>query len=154
MSTLVGNLVPGEMFVLEFKNGACGFCENDFNGDCQEYDDKTECCYFDLKDEEGVGELLVYDPPERTCKTCRHWKRLFILMPDDRYFLLEDIKKNVSGDFSCKQSKIGSCTCDKFIYGENEDTPEDGLSYTDSEEYSAQLRTGENFGCIHWEERP
>ena len=117
MSTLIGDLVPGEMFVLD---------------------------------------------REEVCVNCKFWKRLFVVTQNefqstsvfDRYFFPEDIEKHVSGEFTGKQSKIGSCTCDKFIYGENEDTPDNGLSYTDSEEYSAQLRTGENFGCIHWEVKP
>jgi hypothetical protein len=49
--------------------------------------------------------------------------------------------------------KVGNCKCDKFVYTggfDDNETPIDGLGYSDYESYSACFETGENFGCIHF----
>jgi len=67
------------------------------------------------------------------CKNCKNWKAT-----DD------DFNKTFYG------KNTGVCFSDKFVYITGEDKcPVDGLGYLDSESYSAEFVTGENFGCIH-----
>ena len=51
--------------------------------------------------------------------------------------------------------KFGSCSCKKFVYIGNSHDPlqDDMLLYEDCEMYNAFLHVGENFGCVHFEER-
>lgn len=69
-----------------------------------------------------------------TCKNCKYFKR-----NKDNY----------------RSEKYGECSCDKFAYdswiSEKEET--DKLFYWDYEDYSANFNVGENFGCIHFEEK-
>lgn len=56
----------------------------------------------------------------------------------------------------CKywNSESKTCSNDKFIYSDTvKDLPDDGLLYYDYECYSAGFYTGENFGCIHGEDK-
>lgn len=56
-----------------------------------------------------------------------------------------------------RSNKYGDCNCDKFIYGDSNDEKDlkknDRLYYMDYEWYSASVEVGENFGCIHWEDK-
>lgn len=46
------------------------------------------------------------------------------------------------------------CDSDKFEYtGQGGETPTDGLSYWDTESYSAGFKTDKGFGCIHWRKK-
>lgn len=51
--------------------------------------------------------------------------------------------------------KYGSCWSDKFEDDSdgsiNRDSTDDMVIYSDYEGYSASLKTGEKFGCIHFE---
>jgi hypothetical protein len=68
-----------------------------------------------------------------TCKDCKHWTRS-------------------SGSYS--EIYSGNCDSDKFIEASaGVKIPKDGLEYWDYEGYSAGFSTGEDFGCIHWENR-
>lgn len=48
---------------------------------------------------------------------------------------------------------IGKCRIDKFVYGDDSETPEDGMSYCDGEMYGASFSTGADFGCVHHEKQ-
>ena len=48
----------------------------------------------------------------------------------------------------CKYWGNYECSNPKFVY--DTETPEDGVSYMDYEEYNAFLKVGPLFGCIHW----
>ena len=52
-------------------------------------------------------------------------------------------------------NNFGECSCDKFVYDSyiNEKEETDKLFYWDYESYSADFNVGENFGCIHFEEK-
>ncbi len=72
----------------------------------------------------------------KLCKTCDFWTA------------------NNKG-FACEHSNLGSCSHKAFVEGASGDpVPDDGLVYSDWEDYSASLQTGMNFGCIHQKERP
>ena len=47
---------------------------------------------------------------------------------------------------------MGTCSSEKWKEGDG-DMP-DGVSYTDYEEYRAMFKTGRDFGCIHFKEKP
>lgn len=66
------------------------------------------------------------------CRTCKYWKHI------DK------------GSFP-HEPGFGSCSCKKFIEHGTSERVTDGLVYWDYEGYSAGFKTGENFGCIHWE---
>lgn len=64
------------------------------------------------------------------CKECAYWK------PEYEY--------------------MGSCISEKFTYTaewDNTVIPKDGLNYFDAEGYKATLRTGKDFGCIHFKQK-
>jgi len=65
------------------------------------------------------------------CKDCKFWRR------------------NTDSD----PVFMGDCSSDKFVYATDDEPEKDGLSYGDYEEYSAFFSTGEDFGCIHFEEK-
>jgi hypothetical protein len=64
------------------------------------------------------------------CKNCKYWETSLL---------------NSKG--------AGDCCNEKFVYTGEKKTPKDGLGYWDNEGYDAGFETGEDFGCIHWEER-
>lgn len=64
------------------------------------------------------------------CKTCRFWERT---------------------DETFNRPFMGICLSEKWVYGNGELSP-DCVNYGDSEDYAAWFRTGEDFGCTHWEE--
>lgn len=70
---------------------------------------------------------------ERLCKNCKHYAKA------DRV----------------RGKNFGTCSCDKFVYTGDEHLPleDDMLIYEDFEQYNAAFFVGENFGCIHFEER-
>lgn len=78
-----------------------------------------------------------------TCKDCKGWIRHTVHRlgrPLDRY------------------TSFGTCTSLKFVDVSNLDSddkwpPKDGVAYSDNESYEAWFETGEDFGCIHFEER-
>lgn len=65
-------------------------------------------------------------------------------------------KYTISLDIIEHDSKFGECSCPKIIYDaddmRNENTP-DAFLYEDSEQYNAWHRTGQDFGCIHFERK-
>jgi len=64
----------------------------------------------------------------KRCKTCNSWERI--------------------------GRSFGKCTCDKFaLTSTSYDVPDDGFEYYGANDESADFRTGENFGCIHWKEK-
>jgi hypothetical protein len=80
------------------------------------------------------------------CSNCKYWKRQVPTpnhIPDEGF---------------------GDCSNPKFIYGKSDtiyypfdrtleqNYPVDALLYRDYENYMAWFETGENFGCIHFEE--
>lgn len=77
---------------------------------------------------------------DKLCKNCKHWER----HKDDVLTRLGGIKKN------------GYCNHEKFLYSDESTNEEleagDTLNYWDYENYGAGFETGENFGCIHFEE--
>jgi len=62
----------------------------------------------------------------KTCEKCKH----YTASEDKRY------------------PNDGECDCDKFVY--DEEAPPDGIQYWDYEGYSAGMKIGPHFGCIHW----
>lgn len=66
------------------------------------------------------------------CKDCKHWKRCEGFMYNEKY---------------------GDCSHYKFVYEEENPNENDNLVYWDYESYSAGFRTGEDFGCIHFEKK-
>lgn len=66
----------------------------------------------------------------KVCQTCRYWARL-----------------TDASEIEGHGEWAGNCSSPKFVYDEK--VPVDGLEYWDYESYSAEFRTGENFGCIH-----
>lgn len=47
----------------------------------------------------------------------------------------------------------GECHCPKFIYvGDGTMINSDELGYWDADSYQAGIYTGENFGCIHFQD--
>jgi len=66
-----------------------------------------------------------------TCKTCKYWT-----------------KNNCDYEYT----HLGDCDCPKWVDGCMGDAPPDGVKYHDYEGYMAYFETGEDFGCIHWEE--
>ena len=71
------------------------------------------------------------------CKNCKFWNR------NISYAILESdpLRKNYGG---CDNSKLNY---------DNHDGEKDNLVYTDYEEYAAGISVGEDFGCIHFEEK-
>ena len=70
------------------------------------------------------------------CKNCKYFKR-----NTDEYY-----NKN-----------YGECNCIKFVYDGFGNDPDynitDQLIYADYEGYMADFKVGQDFGCIHFEER-
>lgn len=63
------------------------------------------------------------------CKDCKYWERL-------------------------EGENHGQCDNPKIDYGTEDEIEEgDEARYIDSESYNAALLLGENFGCIHFEEK-
>jgi len=77
---------------------------------------------------------------EKICGNCSYWVR-------------------TEGNRNIKSLPIsGKCNnTEKFVYEgaikDDRPFPDDILLYWDYEQYSAGFLTGENFGCIHWEEK-
>lgn len=77
---------------------------------------------------------------QQKCKTCKYWIRY-----SDPYDAL---------DYG---QHAGTCNNGGFVYegiGSNVKTPKDGVLYWDYEGYMAEFSTGEDFGCVHWKQRP
>jgi hypothetical protein len=107
-----------------------------------------------------------------TCRFCKHWKRqkdtaiykhswideneeLYETKDVRDYPFLEEDKVSF---LSTNKSNFGDCSCTKFEYDfPNEYKPElydkSKLYYCDGEEYSAFFVTGEDFGCIYFEQK-
>ena len=73
------------------------------------------------------------------CGTCKHWT-----LVTNEYEHIPDFVGE------CGSEKFVDCSCD---YPMEIGTPHDGVGYSDKDSYSAMLRTGKDFGCIHWEAR-
>lgn len=71
----------------------------------------------------------------RTCKHCKHWEK-FTDQEDIRY-----------------HGPLGTCHSPKMVYAER-NIPDDCLACWDYEGYKAGIYTGQDFGCIHWEQKP
>lgn len=83
-----------------------------------------------------------------TCKDCAFWMR----------------SERVRGEWQglelishSSPANYGKCECPQFVYtreSHGDDLPNvcpgDGLAYGDHDGYSADFRTGEDFGCIHF----
>ena len=69
------------------------------------------------------------------CATCKHWTRY-----------TDGFDQHYHGPHA------GECSNKHFTYG-SVNVPINGLVYWDYEGYSAEFATGEDFGCIHWEEK-
>jgi len=74
-------------------------------------------------------------PDDGRCKDCKHWTRNTHKHDDKRY-----------GDCACGE-------LDYMPYGISDNDGDDMLTYSDYEGYSATFSTGQNFGCIHFEEK-
>lgn len=72
----------------------------------------------------------------RKCKNCKSW----------------DTNRAYSLDGDPLRKNYGSCNCPKMNY-ENHDGEKDNLVYADYEGYAAGISVGEDFGCIHFEEK-
>ena len=111
------------------------------------------------------------------CKNCKFWKRRKLYyrkwihkwwngvtgkldewnakpftIPDDGKILEEKEQDSMFGECTqgCMQyTQGGGCIEDDDLGNNNSD----GLIYSDGEAYGAYLYTGENFGCVHWEEK-
>lgn len=90
-----------------------------------------------------------------TCSGCKNWTEYtdgFVIKycgPDqgaDAIFVK-------AADYKIKNRglNVGECGSKKIVYEKH--CPEDGLSYWDGGHGSAVLKTGGNFGCIHWEQK-
>lgn len=74
------------------------------------------------------------------CKECKFWTR-------DKAWNFEKHRKE-----SSLSEVMGECSCPKFFYDQWCDGGlSDGLAYWDSESYAASFKTGQDFGCIHFE---
>lgn len=73
---------------------------------------------------------------EMKCKNCIHWER----------------EKE-----SYKDKRFGDCNHDKFVDVSNgrdiENYENDSVLFSDYDSYAANLKTGENFGCIHFKNK-
>jgi len=69
-----------------------------------------------------------------TCKTCKYWER--------------ETRPHYTNH------NLGVCKHPNMQYGGSEEVfkPHTYLIPLDSEMYNAWIETGENFGCINWEE--
>ena len=58
-------------------------------------------------------------------------------------------------EFEWRSKKYGYCNCKKFEYGTSgkKEKYKDKLYFKDYEGYSADFEVGEEFGCIHFEEK-
>ncbi len=71
----------------------------------------------------------------KRCRTCKNWAR------HTQKFDIEHHGKHV-----------GICSSKAFVYtGQSNIINVDGLGYWDVESYHAGFETGEDFGCIHWD---
>lgn len=69
------------------------------------------------------------------CKTCRFWTQ------------------RCNTGFATRFE--GMCECPKFLEEPSrEQRISDGLFYYSTHDCGAEFNTGEDFACIHWEERP
>ena len=70
------------------------------------------------------------------CKDCKHFQKF-------------------EAEYECLPDKdMGKCLSGKILYERDVTEYTDNvLVYGDSEEYWAYHRVGENFGCVHFEER-
>lgn len=76
------------------------------------------------------------------CKDCKYWKRY-----EERRAIwgrLRTIASNTS---------YGDCKNDNFFYKEAPKDNIKGLIYYDYENYTAGFETGQDFGCIHFEQK-
>ena len=73
---------------------------------------------------------------KKICKNCKHWTT------DNTYGY---------------DGMIGTCDSDKFVYSYSmtylDESNRDMLMVSDYEGYMADFCTGEEFGCIHFEEK-
>jgi len=72
--------------------------------------------------------------------------------------VMEYFKDNFEySHFEVSKEHFGDCLNNKLAYREeidtDEDIPNDFLIYWDGEGYSAGMKTGADFGCIHYEAR-
>lgn len=113
-----------------------------------------------------------------TCKGCKFWERRPVVATVRRtrrliggglgtfvdVLYMDQIDKLHVGKVLCivseKRCHYGKCSNPKFVYtqtwevrGDVEKTPGDGLSYNDDEGQGAYFHTGQDFGCIHFEEK-
>ncbi len=78
---------------------------------------------------------------EEICENCKHW-----LLGHRTWYAVSE-----HSWIKCKNQDVGMCLSEKIVYADLEDTPIDGASYKDGENYQASFMTGRNFGCIHFE---
>ena len=75
---------------------------------------------------------------KKICKYCKYWLEKEISIP-------------------CEYAQIcynfTNCLCPDFLVGKENMTGKNQLAYDDHEGYMAKLTTGEEFGCIHFEEK-
>lgn len=74
------------------------------------------------------------------CKTCKYW-----------------VRYSDPNDAACYGQHAGTCENKRFVYegsSSNVKTPKDGVMYWDYEGCMAEFSTGEDFGCVHWKQRP
>lgn len=75
------------------------------------------------------------------CQHCKWWKR------------------DIGWDFVNRKRiedptiVMGDCSCDKLKYADSDHVIQDGLIYWDVECYSAGMKTGQDFGCVHFESK-
>lgn len=95
-----------------------------------------------------VGEMMY-------CKDCKYWRRF---SKDNRNYDETNEKRGKCSSLKFVDASFSDCVKDgepiidnegnEYFLGEN-----DTLEYSDYESYQARFNTGENFGCIYFENR-
>ena len=64
-------------------------------------------------------------------------------------------ERNEKNKYLMRSKKYGHCNCKKFVYGASgkRELFKDRLYFRDYEGYAAAFEVGEEFGCIHFEEK-
>lgn len=78
------------------------------------------------------------------CKECKHWTRYKSPTPNSKLPLDECIYGS---------EEYGRCKNENFIYLYGREHHNKALIYWDCDQFKADFETGEQFGCIHFEQK-
>jgi hypothetical protein len=81
------------------------------------------------------------------CKTCEHWCRT----SDDRWDGIANPYDPDTMDYAVMPFEVRQCTSPNIVYFERNPNS-NGISLKDGSDYRAVMYTGEDFGCVLYEE--